>query len=165
MSSELKLLLLSFIVFMGSFTMDTDGNLILARIYFDKAIGTEMAAENLKTLTEDKKDKALFVAYNGAAYALLAKHVWSPYRKLENLNKGLAQLNRSAIMDPNDVEIRFLRLSVEENIPEVIKIKKHINEDKNFIVLHLKPSHAIYQKIKGYMLSSKSVSSEERKAF
>ncbi len=157
------ILLILTIVMMGSFTINTDGNLMLARIYFDKAVGDETGARNLMTLTEGKTDKAVLIAYNGVAYALMAKYVWSPYRKLENVNRGLEQLNRAVAVDANDIEIRFLRLSVEENIPDKVKFKKHITDDKTFILQHLKSSHPIYQKIRGYLMVSKSVTLEERK--
>ncbi len=140
-----------------------DNELSLARIYFSKASTEETAANNLKTLTEAKQNEAIFKAYHGASLAILAKYSWNPYKKLENVRNGLLFLNTAVAMNLQDIEIRFLRLSIEEHIPSAISFTKHMQADKDFIIQHLNNSHPNYSTIKSYLLISKYTTEADRK--
>ncbi len=134
-----------------------------ARTYYQQGKDNNTAAENLKTFTETKLDKPIFKAYNGVSYAMMAKHHWNPYKKLEFVNKGLELLNQAITANAADVEMRFLRFSVEENLPSVVSFTSHIQADKTYILANIKPTHAFYNTMKGYLKTSKNLSEAEKK--
>lgn len=137
-------------------------NLSQLRSEYLKAASDEDAAEKIIQLTEGKKE-ALSIAYRGAAWAIKAKHQFYPGTKLDYVKKGLKELNNAVTSDSKDVEIRFLRFSVEENIPGIVSFTSHVNADKKFILDNIKSTHAFYGTMKNYMLKSKNLSEAEKK--
>lgn len=139
-----------------------ESDIARARIYYLQAAGNETAANNLHDLTKNKTNEILN-AYHGASLAIKAKYAWNPYKKLENVNAGLTILNKAVNAKSSDVEIRFLRFSVEENLPAIVPGVRHCDEDKKTILTNLKKEHPFYSTIRAYMLGSKLLSSDEKK--
>jgi hypothetical protein len=131
------------------------------RTSFQKALTSSKSATDLNTLTA-KQETAIKKAYHGVSYTLLGKHATNPIKKLEYLKKGLPILNQAVQDKPLDVEIRFLRFSVEENVPSFVQIERHVSTDKYFLVNNLKPSHTYYEFIKNYLKQSKSLTVLEK---
>jgi hypothetical protein len=131
------------------------------RTSFQKALTSSKSATDLNTLTA-KQETAIKKAYHGVSYTLLGKHATNPIKKLEYLKKGLPILNQAVQDKPLDVEIRFLRFTVEENVPSFVQIERHVNTDKYFLVNNLKPSHTYYEFIKNYLKQSKSLTDSEK---
>lgn len=137
------------------------GNIALLRDEYLKAESNSNAAENLMKLTEGKTD-ALSKAYRGSAWAFKAKHHFNPVKKLEYVKTGLLILNQAVNIDDKDVEVRFVRFSVEEHIPSMVSFTSHLKEDKKFILTNLKKTHPIFNTIKSYLLKSDNLSEEEK---
>jgi len=97
------------------------------------------------------------LAYKGAALALQSKYVGTKESKKENFTKGVGYIENAIKAEPNNIEIRMIRLSVQENIPKMLKYKMNINEDKNSILKSYNSQNTeIKQLIKSYSKSSKS---------
>ncbi len=152
-----KSVLLALVVM--SFTTASDLSSI--RSAYLKGSTDESSAESLMSLTNGKTD-AIYKAYNGVAWGFKAKHSYNPVNKLDYVNKCIKLLNEAASAKSTDVEIRFLRFSVEENLPSIVSFTSHITDDKNYIISNLTSTHEFYSTIKGYMLKSKNVSAAER---
>jgi hypothetical protein len=133
-----------------------------ARKYFVEGAESKVSALTLKNITE-KHASPIYKAYNGASYALLAKHYNNPYTKLESLKKGLKIINQAAEEDVNDIEIRFIRFSVEEHIPSFVSFTSHLAEDKARILSGIKNTHEHYEIMRSYLLKSKKLSDSEKK--
>lgn len=144
---------------MSAFTAPS--NIAKLREEYLKAESNSSSAENLMKLTEGKTD-ALSKAYRGSAWAFKAKHHYNPVKKLEYVKTGLMTLNQSVTIDNQDVEVRFIRFSVEEHIPSIVSFTSHIKEDKKFILSNLKKTHPIFNTIKSYLLKSDNLSEEEK---
>lgn len=152
-------ILIVFFTVLCSFSSNDELNTV--RTTFEKAKDNKEYAEKLKTQTESK-EKAILKAYHGTAWAFLAKHNSNPYKKLEYVKKGLEFLNSAVLSDAADIEIRFLRFAVEENIPVIVSFTSHIEADKSMLLSNLKPTHSYYATIKGYLLKSTKLSQEEK---
>ena len=79
----------------------------------------------------------LHFAYLGATEALLAKYAFNPFSKMSFVNSALEKLNKAVALNKNDIEIRYMRFSVESNMPAFLGLNKHIDEDKNTIIKQL----------------------------
>lgn len=145
-------------VFLSSLSTD---ELKKVRSLFEQASESSEKTEKLKQLTI-KQNSALCKGYHGISYALSAKHAFNPYTKLNYVKKSLSLLNDAVLADNKEVEIRFLRFSVEENVPSVVSFVSHINEDKKFIIENLNNKHSYYLVINAYMKKSKSLSTDEK---
>lgn len=103
---------------------------------FNLAIDNQEKANYLyQTLTKSAPAaNTLQYAYLGATEALLAKHSYNPLTKLNYVNSALSKLNYAVAQNKNDIEIRFMRFSVESELPRYLGISKHLEEDKNSII-------------------------------
>ena len=77
-------------------------------------------------------------AYWGATETLMGKHATSPFTKLSWLDKGLLRLNQAVQASPNLPEPRYLRISVESQVPSFLGRSKHLMEDKKIVLEQLK---------------------------
>lgn len=94
----------------------------------DKKLCMEMITE----LNDSREPVCL--AYSGAFKAIWAKHIFNPFGKLQSFNKGKADIERAVSLDPDNIEIRLIRLSVQSYAPGILGYKGNIEEDKKLIV-------------------------------
>lgn len=81
----------------------------------------------------DVHTDAIYEGYMGIAYMLKAKHAWNPYMKLKYFHLGKSLLESSISSQPDHIEIRYLRLTVQIHAPAFLAYRNHIDEDKKFI--------------------------------
>lgn len=143
-------------------TQNEEGDLILARLYFEKIGTQETAVNNLKILTTGKESKPIYKAYLGAAYCAEAKYRWNPYTKLDRVKVGMNLINDAAVAEASNIEIRFLRFCIEENLPITLPYKEHLTNDKIFLLKHINQSHSYYATMKSYLLKSKLLTASEK---
>ncbi|WP_459209522.1 hypothetical protein [Aquimarina rhabdastrellae] len=99
--------------------------------------------EELYAITKDaviKENEALLKVYYGAALTLKAKFAKTRKDKIKFFKEGAKLIEEVVAKHPNDIEIRFVRLSVQENAPRITRYKKNIKEDKLYIEQNLQNS-------------------------
>lgn len=148
-----------FFVLLVAFTAPS--NIAQLRSEYLKAQSSSSAVDKLMSLTNGQSD-ALSKAYRGAAWAFKAKHHFNPAKKLDYVKTGLLTLNQAVTIDPKDIEVRFIRFSIEENIPSIVSFTSHLKEDKQFILDNIDKNHGFYSTIKGYLKQSKNLNSAEK---
>ncbi len=128
--------------------------------------------ENAEKLFHDladinKSDAKILVAYKGAVTTLNAKFAKSTKDKKELFKKGATLIEYAVVEDPDNIEIRCIRLGVQENTPKVLKYRKNIPEDKQYILDHYNQitSSKLKSYIKGFILHSKSFTETEKALF
>lgn len=116
------------------------------------------------------KPDALVLAYLGSAQALRAKHAFNPINKLAYLKQGSKTLESAVNAAPDNVEVRFLRFSLEHYIPSFLGYNKNLIADKKKIleILQLESktdgkvvSAQIKKNIIKFLLESKRCSAAE----
>jgi len=73
-------------------------------------------------------------AYQAVSEAMLAQVVWNPFTKLSQVSKYNKQMEMAITDDADNIEIRFLRLAIEYNLPSFLGMSKHLDEDVMKIV-------------------------------
>ena len=91
----------------------------------------------LKVLKEINAPSPIMQAYLGTSLSLVAKHAWDPYTKIKYLIKSEAELKKAIAREPENLEIRFMRFSIESNCPGFIGFSKNIEADKKIIIKQL----------------------------
>ncbi len=91
----------------------------------------ELFCENLRAV---KSQNALMLAYYGASQAIMAKHAWNPYSKLQYVRRGIKDLEKAVGMSAENLEVRFLRFSIEYYTPSFLNLSKHQDEDAKKIM-------------------------------
>lgn len=100
-----------------------------------QAVSSEKVASRLYSeLKEIKEPSPLILAYLGSSEAVKAKHAWNPINKMGYLKKGCKTLNEAVSLSPNQIEIRFLRFSLEHYLPDFLGYSKHLDEDKRKLI-------------------------------
>ncbi len=102
--------------------------------YIESIENSEKADAFYKQLNAIKKPDALLMAYLGSAQAIRAKHAWNPVNKLSYIKQGFNTINKAVSLDPNHLEVRFLRFSLEYYVPAFLGYSKNQTEDKNKII-------------------------------
>lgn len=132
---------------------------------YDRAAAEEVAAEKLRELTKNSShEDPLLYGYKGAAHMMMAKHVANPFKKLSHFNKGKDIFSEAIQAAPENVELRFLRFSVQAEAPGFLNYKQNLEEDKR-ILLSKTPTlkdAQLKRMILKYLLASKGLSSSEK---
>lgn len=110
-----------------------------------------------------KEDNSKNRAYQGAALATLAKFEKGIKNKKEYVKEGILLIERAIEQDPNSVELRMIRLIIQENVPKIVKYNRDIEQDKNWIVEHYKKQDKELKTwIQSYASQSTSFTNEDR---
>lgn len=119
-------------------------------------------AFNFYQLTEENQSKSpINLAYFGAAKMIYAKY---SKNKIELLKDGKTIIENAIKSNPNDVELRFIRLSIQENLPKIVSYRKNIDEDKKYIIENIDNQNDRLKKyICEYIKISKVFSEEEKR--
>ena len=75
-------------------------------------------------------------AYKGGIYMGMAKFAIVA-KKVALVNKGKACIEAAILKDKNNVEIRFIRYSVQTKLPAALGYNKNKIEDKNFVTANI----------------------------
>lgn len=71
--------------------------------------------------------------YEGALNCKIASFEKSPIDKLGYFKKGALLIESSIKADPNNAELRFLRLLIQENAPPIVRYNSDIQKDCSVI--------------------------------
>lgn len=135
------------------------------RKQYTNAIDSKANAEKFYKLLESvsKEDSKTLVAYKGASIALQAKFSPKKEDKKRQFIGGTQLLEFALKNDAKNLEIRLIRLSIQENTPKIMKYKGNITEDKQFIVSNFsKQNNSLKEFVKLYLKQSKVFSAEEK---
>lgn len=124
-------LLLSFIFFQTSFR---SSGLDIIRINYSKAVSDkELCEKMIGELTRTKNGSVTHLAYLGGLQTIWSNHVFSPISKLNTFKEGRNNIEQAIKKEPGNVELRFIRLSVQKNAPSFLGYSSNTNEDNEFI--------------------------------
>ena len=85
----------------------------------------------------DEANQNLLLGYKGAVLAEMARHEKDAPKKLKLFKEGKRKLEQAIINDLENVELRFLRLSIQLHTPDVLHYNAQIKSDKQFIESNL----------------------------
>lgn len=71
----------------------------------------------------------LISAYYGVHLILKSKYLKNPFKKIKYFEKGRKILEDAIIKEPDNIELIFLRYTVQKNTPSILMYKKDIEED------------------------------------
>ena len=88
-------------------------------------------------LTNVENPNSTIKAYQAVSEVLLSQVVWNPFTKLSQIFKYDKLMAVAVKEDPKNVEIRFLRLAIEYNLPSFLGMSTHLRDDVDEIVSNL----------------------------
>ncbi len=123
-------------------------------------------AENLlKRLKEVQTPTTLQEGYHGLVEAMMAEHAFNPMKKLSYFNNGKDRLENAIKKKNGSVELRYLRLGIQLNVPSILGYSDSIEKDKAYILSNLSAQKqdlgSLYPKIIDFMIDSDLCSESE----
>lgn len=112
------------------------------------------------------EDSLILVGYKGASLALSAKIESGIKNKTDAFKKGVEFLEYSIQSDPANIELHFIRLSVQENSPGIVNYKGNMEEDKLYILENFDAisNAGLKQYIGDFIKQSQAFSDEEKES-
>ncbi|GAA4004710.1 hypothetical protein GCM10022408_15620 [Hymenobacter fastidiosus] len=105
----------------------------LRRQYQDAAADKQAGEKFYQLMAAYTQQDAVVLAYKAAAEAIRARDA-SMFDKLTYVQNASKQFDQAVQRDAANAEIRFLRLSVESNLPSFLGLSQHVEEDRQFLV-------------------------------
>ena len=130
---------------------------------FPEAVKEELACISLISQLQDiQKNDYILLAYRGAAIIVMAKYSSSPRQKLNHFTNGKKELEMGVNKMPLNVELRFLRFTIQQNTPSMLFYDDQ-EKDLIFIIDHLSDmKDAGYRERIKYFLRESGKCSEEQ---
>ena len=105
----------------------------LRQTYLD-SFKKEQVCDSVKIILENKKELSnIENAYLGVFHMMKCRFTLNPISKISLFSLGRDLLEQSIKNDPKNLEIRFLRYSIQKNIPKILLYSQHISTDEKFI--------------------------------
>lgn len=136
----------------------------IRKMYADVAKSESNAKEFSEKLSAvSSNDDKILVAYKAASILLDSKFEKRLRDKMDRFKEGAKLLEATIKNDPNNIEMRMIRLSIQENVPGITGYKKNIKEDKKYLTDHYGEQNATLKEyLKDFVLQSKSFSEKEK---
>jgi hypothetical protein len=158
-------LLFSFSLVLFCRTASAQNTARLRELFF--ASNSESAvAVFAKVSSQQNLSVPIHLAYMGVSSAMQAEYASAPWNKLAHFNDGKKAIERAVAIDPANPEIRFLRFSVQSNIPALLMYSENMDEDLSLIHAHISKSPGIersfWNKALNVMLVAENSSTAQR---
>lgn len=103
------------------------------RLAYPRAVEDAQLCEKLISILNKGQRSPVETAYYGALLCVQAKHGVSPLEKLRYFKTGKKFLEQAVALAPEDVEVRFLRLSIQHNTPSFLGYRSAVDQDRQFL--------------------------------
>ena len=134
------------------------------KVYIDASKSQKNAEEFYSLMQNYNKENKVLLAYKGASITLKAKYAKQIKQKKSLFLEGVKMLEEVLNTDPNNLEIRLIRLSIQENSPKILNYKNNIDEDKKLLLSNFeKQNQSLKEFIKNYIIQSTGFTDKEKK--
>lgn len=151
------LLIILFLPILGISQVSDDS----LRVWYAQSVEDEDLTQSLIDHLDTIPGKTgLQMAFLASAQALMGKHAYNPYYKLDYVKQCQKTFDMAILSDPENPEIQFMRLAVEHYVPSFLGYSKHVEEDLDFLYQYLienkdkKKNETIYTVIKNFVLET-----------
>jgi tetratricopeptide (TPR) repeat protein len=105
------------------------------RVRYRESVGDREEAEALWRKFKDYRgEDGVILAYKAATRILMSHHSWMPMEKLAYLKEAMHLFRQAVSYAPDNIEVRFLRFSIEHRLPAYLDESRNLEEDKAVIL-------------------------------
>ena len=146
---------IAILILLISFSVYSNETAINLRNYYYAVCLDETSIQefdNYLALNKDSKEVTV-KAYQAVIYFLWADYYFNPIQKWKSFNKGRNMLDDLINSNSKNTELRFLRLTIQDNVPDFLGYNKHVTEDREFIQKNLSKlvDKDLYKRISQYL--------------
>ena len=124
---------LIFALLLGNLSNSNALSLEVVRSNYQLALKDKDICLSMIEQLENNPESNVHLAYLGAFQTIWANHIFNPISKLNAFNKGKKNIDKAVNLSPNDVEIIFIRHSVQKNCPGFLGYNDNLKEDEKFL--------------------------------
>jgi len=121
----------------GSFNLRTTTDIEVVRKNYRMAVFDKNLCRKMIDELVNDRGNTISIAYLGGFQTIWARHTYNPISKLKTFFAGKANIEEAVRKDSSNPEIRFIRLSVQENCPFFLSYHNNIKEDHTFLKLNM----------------------------
>lgn len=130
----------------------------------------QSCGDNLKTdilfnkISLSKNPEPILIGYKGALIASKARFTINPFRKLSFCKSGLDEISVAIKNAPHDIELRYLRLLIQTNIPAFLGMSTNLVEDKIVILsfINVETDGHLKNMVTNFLMSSGLCTEKEK---
>ena len=105
------------------------------RTNYSIAVQDKNMCKNMITELEQSKEKsAVNLVYLGGYQTIWTNHVFNPISKLGTFKKGKKNIEQAINKEPKNIEIRYIRFSVQKNASSFLGYNGNLKQDRDFMV-------------------------------
>lgn len=158
-------LLFTFLLFLTAFS--TPELTEIRKMYPNVAVSENSIKDfQVKLANVNLESNKVLVAYKGASIVMFTKYLKKMPEKKANFKEGVKWIESAVKSKPDNIEIRMIRLGVQENTPKIAKYNTNIQEDKKYIIAHYNDESGNFAAyIKNFILTSKSFTEAEKATY
>lgn len=136
----------------------------LRREYAQVKTDSASCAKLYKKIVKSNNADVITTAYRGAITAAIANYSNDKNEKLKLFNTGKKLLEQSIATDSSNIEMRFLRYTVQTSAPKALGYNKQLKSDKNFILKNYSSisNIAVKNMIKSFLLQYTTLTEIEK---
>lgn len=147
-------------IFLTTSSSFANVNLKSVRDYYFKVNLEEISLDKYEDYISNLQNDARveIKAYEAVVWFLRAKDYLNPMNKLEAFLEGKKQFKLLIDKHPNNLELRFLRYTIQDNAPVFLGYKDELKEDHNFLVENMNNTkdNDLQKRILNYLKSNKN---------
>lgn len=138
------------------------GDLSVLRNSYTQANLSNTNTQNfINTAEKQSGTDAITIGYKAAAKIMEAKIAKKGRPAL--VKEGATSLESVITKNPNNIELRLIRMSIQENLPKIVGYRSSLKTDKTFILKNYnKQNTAMKSYIKNFISQSKTMSALEK---
>lgn len=151
--------------FLTAFILFFQSGLESLRESYSKANSSNANTEEFINIAEKTSgSEAVIQGYKAAAKIMEAKITKNNRKAL--VKSGATSLEAIIKSNPNNAELRVIRMSVQENIPKIVGYRGSLKDDKVFLLNNYsKQNAALKNYIKRFAAQSKTMTEAEKATF
>ncbi|HET8963249.1 MAG TPA: hypothetical protein VFM99_05095 [Chitinophagales bacterium] len=100
---------------------------------YQLAVDNKSICRNMIDQLGDNTGDNVQLAYRGAFQTIWAHHTYNPVSKFNTFNAGKDNIEKAVALSPYNVEIIFIRYSIQKNCPSFLGYKSNMQSDRNFL--------------------------------
>ncbi|WP_373707744.1 hypothetical protein [Kaistella sp.] len=127
---------LTFLLLLIISTLMFSQNLKEYRALLQTGEKSEKSAKTLidKSTTAYKNSKEpVYLGFLAVGKFFMAKHAFNPLKKMSYFNEGKKLMENSLKAEPDNLEVRLMRLITQESVPKILGYSQNISEDRTYL--------------------------------
>lgn len=107
------------------------------RINYAKSVSDKKLCEQMIKEIGLQTPSPVLMCYLGGLQTIWAQHVFNPFQKMQTFKKGKINIEKAIQQERDNPEMRYIRLSIQENAPSILGYHSDIQNDRVFLQKHL----------------------------